>query len=236
MSSPALTRVAAVPAPPTWILHGLRPLTRLIVTTRYDVRVTGTEHVPADGPVIIAANHVGWLDGPLLAVVGPRPVHALTKIEMFDGPLGRFLLGAGQIPLDRSASDTRAVRTCTRVLADGGCVGIFPEGERGAGDLTRFRNGAAYLALVTGAPIVPVIFLGTRLPGGSAGSLPPRGAGIDVVHGAPFSVPAQAWPRTRAHVAAVSAGLHDHMRGSLEAALAATGRELPGPIPEGPDD
>ncbi|MGI8521929.1 MAG: lysophospholipid acyltransferase family protein [Nocardioides sp.] len=233
MTSPALSRVAETPAPATWMLHGLRPLARRLLTSWYDVRVAGAEHVPADGPVILAANHVGWLDGPLLASIGSRPVHVLTKIEMFDGPLGRILLGAGQIPLDRSASDIRAVRTCTRVLVDGGCIGIFPEGYRGAGDLTRFRNGAAYLALVTGAPIVPLTFLGTRLPGGSAGSLPPRGARIDVVHGAPFSVAAQPWPRTRAHVAATSADLHDHLRGCLDAARAATGRALPGPIPEG---
>lgn len=236
MTSSALTHVADAPAPPTWMLHQLRPVVRRIISTRYDVRVTDADRVPAHGPVIVAANHVGWLDGPLLAIVGARPVHLLTKLEMFDGPLGRFLLGAGQIPLDRSVNDTRAVRTCVRVLTDGGCVGIFPEGYRGPGDLTRFRDGAAYLALVTGAPIVPVTFLGTRVPGGRAGSIPPYGASIHVGYGVPFTVPAQPWPRTRAQVAAVSGDLHDHMRGSLGAALAATGRELPGPIPEGPHD
>ena len=83
-------------------------------------------------------------------------MHALTKKEMFDGRLGRFLLTSGQVPLDRFHSDPGAVKTCLRVLRDGGAVGIFPEGSRGGGEFDRFHRGAAYLGLVSGAPIVPV--------------------------------------------------------------------------------
>ena len=116
--------------------------------------------------MILASNHVGVADGPLLAIFSPRPVHALTKQEMFEGRMGRFLRDAGQIPLDRFNSDPAAVKACLRVLRDGGAVGIFPEGSRGAGEFDRFHRGAAYLALVSGAPIVPVIQFGTREPGG----------------------------------------------------------------------
>ena len=63
--------------------------------------------MPATGPVVMAANHVGWLDGPLLAICSPRPVHALTKQEMFAGALGAFLRAVGQIPLDRFHVDVR---------------------------------------------------------------------------------------------------------------------------------
>ena len=59
------------------------------------------------GPVIFAANHVGVVDGPLLAIFAPRPVHALTKVEMFRGRLGRFLRASGQMPLDRFHGPTR---------------------------------------------------------------------------------------------------------------------------------
>ena len=104
---------------------------------------------------------------------------------MFEGRTGRFLRRSGQIPLDRFATDPRAVRTSLRVLRDGGAVGIFPEGTRGDGELHRFHHGAAYLALVSGAPVVPVILLGTRMPGGDIGSLPPKGATIDMVFGEP---------------------------------------------------
>ena len=233
MSAPAPS-LADEASPATWLLQAGRPMARRILGLRYDVRVAGGEHVPETGPVIVMANHVGWLDGPLMAIVGPRPVHALTKAEMFDGPLGKLLLASGQVPLDRSAVDVRAVKTCTRVLADGGCVGIFPEGLRGAGDLTRWRHGAAYLALVSGAPVVPLVFLGTRLPGGSASSLPPHGARLDLVHGPAFRVDPEPWPRTRQRVAEVSAALREHLRTTLDAAQSTTGRTLPGPIPGGP--
>src|SRR5207342_3280068 len=171
--------------PPTWLLHAGRPTSRWLIRRRYDVREHGAGNVPPQGPVIVAANHTGVIDGPLLAIFGPRPVHALTKREMFEGRLGRFLQASGQIPLDRLATDRAAIRACLHVLEHGGAVGIFPEGNRGAGDLTRFRNGAAYLALVTGAPIVPLMMYGTRPPGGGKDALPEPGTVIDLVYGAP---------------------------------------------------
>ena len=106
----------------------------------------GVEHVPASGPVILASNHVGVADGPLLAIYGPRPVHALTKQEMFQGRLGGFLLRSGQVPLDRFNSDPAAVKACLRVLRDGGVVGIFPEGSRGSGEFHRFHRGQCRVA------------------------------------------------------------------------------------------
>jgi 1-acyl-sn-glycerol-3-phosphate acyltransferase len=217
--------------PPTWLLHAGRPASRWLIRRRYDVREHGTGNVPPQGPVIVAANHTGVIDGPLLAIFGPRPVHALTKREMFSGRLGRFLASSGQIPLDRLATDRSAIRSCLHVLEHGGAVGIFPEGNRGAGDLTRFRNGAAYLALVTGAPIVPLTMFGTRPPGGGKNALPARGGVIDLVYGAPMHVEKRPWPRTRTLVAATSAALHERMLDELRAGLALTGQTLPGPIP-----
>jgi 1-acyl-sn-glycerol-3-phosphate acyltransferase len=192
-------------------------------------------HVPRRGPVIVAANHTGVIDGPLLAIFGPRPVHALTKEEMFRGRLGRFLRLAGQIELDRLAADVRAIRVCLHVLEHGGVVGIFPEGNRGGGDLTGHRNGAAYLALATGAPVVPLMMYGTRPPGGGRNALPERGARIDLVYGTPFRVERQPWPRTKATVAGVAAALHERMREELSAGLTLTGQSLPGPIPDDPE-
>jgi len=181
--------------------------------------------------VIVAANHTGVIDGPLLAIFGPRPVHALTKEEMFRGALGPVLRVTGQIELDRFATDLRAVRACLHVLDHGGAVGIFPEGNRGAGDLTRFRNGAAYLALVTGAPIVPLVMFGTRPKGGGKDALPARRGVLDLVYGAPFRVERTPWPRTRTLVAATSEALHARMLEDLALGLALTGQTMPGPIP-----
>jgi 1-acyl-sn-glycerol-3-phosphate acyltransferase len=217
--------------PQTWLLHGGRPASRWVIRRRYDVREHGTDHVPARGPLIVTANHTGVLDGPLLAIFGPRPVHALTKREMFEGRLSLALRISGQIPLDREGTDRAAIRACLRVLGDGGAVGVFPEGNRGAGDLTRFHHGAAYLAMVSGAPVVPLMMYGTRPTGGHKDAVPRRGSVLDLVYGAPFPVAARPWPRTRQAVAETSAALHQRMRADLEAGLALTGQTLPGPIP-----
>ena len=229
----ALPRSTGVRHPFRGALHSpLRPLSRFLIRRRYDVHVHGGELIPRRGPVIFAANHIGVADGPLLAIFAPhRPVHALTKIEMFRGPLGAFLRFAGQIPLDRFRSDPRAVKTCLRVLRDGHPVGVFPEGRRDAGDLSRFHRGAAYLALVSGAPVVPVIILGTRAPGGHRSSLPPKGGRIDLVFGTAYHCDPVPWPRTREQVEHTSLLLREHMLVHLDHALALTGQTLPGPLP-----
>ncbi len=235
MTSPhgARPRTDGVRRPSRWLLHGARPLCAWLLRRRYRVVVHGAEHVPATGPVIFAANHVGVIDGPLLAIYAPRPVHALTKIEMFSGVLGRFLSAAGQIPLHRFSADPAAVKAAVRVLRDGGVVGVFPEGTRGSGELERFHRGAAYLAHVTGAPIVPVLLFGTRDPGGASSSLPRRRGTIDLVFGTPFTVEQAQWPRTRQQVGDSSRLLRTRMLADLEAARRSTGLSLPGPLPAG---
>jgi 1-acyl-sn-glycerol-3-phosphate acyltransferase len=211
----------------------LRPLGRFVFRRRVRVRIHGADLVPRSGPVIFAANHISVSDGPMLAIFAPRPVHALTKIEMFKGKTGHFLWWSGQVPLDRFHTDPRAVKLCLRVLRSGNAVGIFPEGRRGSGDLERFHRGAAYFALVSGAPVVPVVFVGTRPPGGHSNSLPPKGETVDIAFGTPYTLEAQPWPRTREQVEQASVLLREHLLAHLEQTLAATGRQLPGPLPVG---
>ena len=230
MSGPELPRSGEV-HPGTAFLARNAPRAAAVVGRWWDVRVTGVEQVPETGPSILAANHIGLLDGPLLALFAPRPVHALTKQEMFRGRGGRVLRRAGQIPLDRDAVDLAAIRASLRVLRDGGVLGVFPEGHRGAGEYELYRHGAAYLALVTGAPVVPVTFFGTRLPGAVKNSVPPRRARVDIVYGEPWRTSAQPWPRTREQVRTSAALLRQHLLGEVERARALTGRELPGPLP-----
>ena len=228
----ALPRSDRARHPTRLFLHSpLRPLGRALVRRRFAVRLHGVEHVPARGPVIFASNHIGVADGPLLAVFAPRPVHALTKVEMFHGALGRFLRASGQIPLDRFHTDPAAVKAALRVLRDGHAIGIFPEGRRGGGDLERFHRGAAYFGLVTGAPVVPVTMLGTRDPGAHTDSLPPRGGAVDVVFGTPHTLDHVPWPRTKEQVRRASVLLREHMLVHLDRARASTGRDLPGPLP-----
>ena len=228
-----LPRTDRVEHPSTFRITRLRAFARSVIRRRYKVLQHHPERVPLAGPVIFAANHVGVLDGPILAIFAPRPVHALTKLEMFEGRLGPFLLKAGQIPIDRFQTDPLAVKTSLRVLRDGGAVGIFPEGGRGSGELHRFHRGAAYLAMVTGAPIVPVIMIGTREPGGHSNSMPSRGSAVEIYFGEAITLEKSPWPRTRETVGDASRRLRERMLHDLDAALELTGRQLPGPLPTG---
>jgi 1-acyl-sn-glycerol-3-phosphate acyltransferase len=181
-----LPRTDGVPHPSRWALYHINVYARWLIRRRFDVRLHETANIPATGPVVFASNHIGIIDGPLLAIFTPRPVHALTKLEMFEHWfLGPFLRWAGQIPLYRFGSDPAAVKMALRVLREGNAMGIYPEGTRGAGDLSHFNRGAAYLALASGAPVVPVTMLGSRDPGGGVSSLPHKGARIDIVYGEP---------------------------------------------------
>lgn len=231
MSASGLPRTDDLRHPRQGMMRTLRPPFRAVIKRWWDVTVTGEEHFPSHGPVVVVGNHIGFIDGPLMAILGPRPVHALTKSEMFTGPLGTFLTAAGQIPLERLVTDSRAIRTSIKVLQEGGAVGVFPEGTRGGGELTAMKRGAAYLAMVTGAQVQPVIYLGTRMPGGSSNSLPPRRSRMTVTYGEPVAFEAQPWPRRTADVTRASEAVGVALRDTLAQAQRLSGIDLPGPIP-----
>ncbi|MFT4263009.1 MAG: lysophospholipid acyltransferase family protein [Nocardioides sp.] len=218
-----------------WLLDSpARTAAQALLRRRWDLRVD-PGGLPAHGPVIVAGNHIGVMDGPLMAVMSPRPVHALTKEEMFTRSVGPLLRASGQIRLDRHRPDRAAIRSSVATLERGSVLGIFPEGRRGDGELRRIFGGTAYLALVTGAPIVPLLFFGTREPGRGSNWIPPRGQRIDLVFGEPLVLDPVIWPRTRDTVQAATREVHQHLRAHLAATLAATGLTLPGPLPD-PED
>lgn len=225
-----LPSTIGVRAPRTRLLRAGRPVAQRLIGQRWNLELHGSDRVPSSGPVVMAANHVGWIDGPLLAICSPRPVHALTKKEMFSHGLGAFLDASGQIPLDRFNVDVRAIRIAVRALREGRAVGVFPEGTRGAGDMTSPRGGAAYLALVTGAPVVPVSFLGTRMPGGSDGSIPPRGSRFAMTFGEPVRLERRAWPRTQQQVDEAAKVVTAAILQTIREAEQETGMTLPGPL------
>jgi 1-acyl-sn-glycerol-3-phosphate acyltransferase len=227
-----LPRTDEVPALRTALLPRAARVARVYFSRRYDVRLSGGEHVPTSGPVLFTANHLGILDGPLLVAYAPRLVHGVVKREIFAGRVGQVLFRLGQIPIDRETVDIRAVKQMLRALRDDGVVAIYPEGVRGAGDVAHSRLGAAYLALCSGAPVVPVACLGTRLPGASVSAMPPRGSRVHVVYGAPYHIDQVPWPRRKAEVASVAETLRAHLAAHVQAACAATGESLPGPAPD----
>jgi len=137
------------------------------------LRVDGTEHLPADGPVVLVANHVSFFDSVLLMFSLPRPVAFIGKAEYTDNPITNWLFcGAGMIPVRREDPGDlpHVFEEVAEVLRRGEVIGVFPEGTRSRdGRLHRGHVGAAHLALITGAPIVPVGIIGTDavLPTGS---------------------------------------------------------------------
>lgn len=206
------------------------------VHRRWDVHQHGRSNVPATGPVILASNHIGWLDGPLLVATAPRPPHAMVKEEEFVGRTGRLLRLVAQIKVARDRTDAGAVRTAARALAAGQCVLIYPEGRRGDGELTEVKGGAAYLALVTGAPVVPVALFGTRQPGEGPSARPAPGTRLDIAYGEPIRLPMQGWPRDRGMLEDAGDRIHERLRAHVSQAKDALQRDLPGPLPTGSPD
>ncbi len=203
------------------------PAAALLFRLLWPVRVHQADAVPALGPVLFASNHVGLLDGPLLVAVAPRYPHCLVKQEMFHGPAGLVLRAAGQIPVDRARGDREALSRALQVLAAGGAVGVFPEGTRGRGDVGAVRQGIAWLALRSGAPVVPVACLGTRRSGESTGRLPPLRRRLDIVFGAPLRLTARSGVPGRVALAEAAGMVRDTMAAHVVAAQARTGQALP---------
>lgn len=140
----------------------LRPLLRL----RFRPRITGGEHLPRTGPVLLVSNHLSGLDTILIPSFSPRKVQFLAKASLFRTRIGGwFFRRIGAIPVHRGASSAAqaALEAGREVLAAGSVFAVFPEGSRSRdGRLYRGRGGAAWLALETGAAVVPVGLIGTN--------------------------------------------------------------------------
>lgn len=159
-----------------------RGLCGVILRLVWRLRSRDAKHVPLDGAVILACNHVSYLDPVVLGVGAPRPVTYLAKKELFAIPvLGTTIRGLGAYPLDRANGGVAAVRAALRALKDGRCIGIFPEGTRNLRGDAEEKGGAALLASLSGAPVVPCAIAGTR----HAKRLHP----ITVVYGEPLTIP-----------------------------------------------
>ena len=150
------------------VMHGVvPPLMRAI----WRPRVVGLDHVPDSGGVILASNHLSFVDSIAIPAVVKRKVVFLTKSDYFTGtgPKGflsrAFFEGLGMLPVDRDDSKAAiaSLQTALEVLGRGEAFGIYPEGTRSRdGRLYRGRVGVAHLALTAGVPVVPVGLRGTE--------------------------------------------------------------------------
>jgi 1-acyl-sn-glycerol-3-phosphate acyltransferase len=139
-----------------------RPL-RLIGRTICRVDDRQVEKIPLPGPLILVANHVNFLDVPLLyAHLQPRAVTGFAKIETWNNPaIGALFSVAQAIPIRRGEVDRAAMRQALAALDQGQILAMAPEGTRsGNGRLQKGRTGVAMLALESGAPVMPVAYLG----------------------------------------------------------------------------
>ncbi|OYO22703.1 1-acyl-sn-glycerol-3-phosphate acyltransferase [Enemella dayhoffiae] len=226
--TPLLPMLTDLPRPRTAVLRSIRPLGSAVFRQAWRVRRHNEHLVPRTGPVILAANHLAVVDGPLLVALSPRPTFALAKNELFVGNLGRLLEAAGQIPIDQYNPDHGALRRAVGVLEAGHALTIFPEGGRDTGDMARIRGGVAYLAMVTGAPIVPVALLGTREPGQSVKELPRRGGTIHISYGQPVELGRVLWPRRKVPLAEATEAVRLELAEQVRRAERQTGMPLPG--------
>lgn len=141
-----------------------------ILRTVFRARVTGLENFPTEGPVIVASNHLAFLDSVIISALMPRRVAFLAKSEYVNSPgfKGRVMKALFQvidiIPVNRTdkKESMKALETALQRLQEGKVFGIYPEGTRSRdGYLYKGKIGVAWLAHMTGATVVPVGLIGT---------------------------------------------------------------------------
>lgn len=153
-----------------WIMKHLivGPLVRMI----FRPWVVGEENIPKEGPVILASNHLSFIDSVILPLMIERRVYFLAKSEYFTGKgikgwfVRNFMLATGQLPIDRSGGQASeaSLNTGLGVLAKRNVLGIYPEGTRSPnGLLYRGRTGVARMILESGAVVIPVAMIDTDL-------------------------------------------------------------------------
>ena len=167
----------------------LRPLLGLL----YRPRIEGRGNIPKRGGVLLASNHRSSWDTVLIPVASPRPVQFLTKSAYFNRP-GRigalqrwFFRSIGGVPVERAAGERAraALAVGGRILAAGRVFAVFPEGSRSRdGRLYDGHGGAAWMALETGATVIPVGLIGTA----RMRPFSPRGARVRIRFGRPVAL------------------------------------------------
>ena len=180
----------------------LKPIAAGLARVWFRLSVVGAKWVPREGPLILASNHLSVLDPALIGVAAPRELDFMAKTELFRIPgFGALIRRLNAHPVDRTGSDSGALRLALRLLAGGRALLVFPEGTRGSeGQLQPARGGAGMLAVLSGAPVVPVYIQGSgrALP---RGAVVPRPGRVTVTCGTPLRFGRE---RGRAHYQKVS--------------------------------
>ncbi len=144
-----------------WLVHRF---VYFLIKIIWGLKVRGRKNVPVEGPVIIASNHISFLDPPILGVSIPREAHFAAKEELFKNILlGRLIAYLNAFPVKRSGFDNAALKNSLKALKNGGALIMFPEGTRSrTKDLLPFKRGIGYVVSKTKAVVIPVYIKGSN--------------------------------------------------------------------------
>lgn len=140
------------------VYWGLYWIVRIVLSLYFRVRVYGMENLPREGALIVIANHRSGFDPPMVGALLPRPVHFMTKVELFSYPLLPIVFKYVQAyPVRRGRADRQAIRHSLDILRRGEVILLFPEGHRTeTGDLQEARSGVVYLSQKSGCQLLPI--------------------------------------------------------------------------------
>lgn len=137
-------------------------IVKSILMPSYRIQVSGREHMPKTGGVLLCANHIDNLDPPVVGITSERPICFMAKEELFSRKWSAKLMRSLKVfPVKRGMSDREAMRTGLKILKDGQVLGLFPEGTRSKdGQLRKGMAGAGFFALRSNAAVVPCAIIG----------------------------------------------------------------------------
>jgi 1-acyl-sn-glycerol-3-phosphate acyltransferase len=187
----------------TPVLNAVRPIIHLGARLYWRIRLEGTEHIPADGPLIIAPNHVTFADPVLVCIPIRFAVHFMAWDALFEVPgLAWLIRRLRAFPVQIESADPRSTREAVRLLQAGRAVMIFPEaGRTHDGRLQRFRPGAFRLACSLKVPVLPVTILGGHASW-PPGRILPRPGRLSIIYHPAIAPPDEANPRAAARILA----------------------------------
>jgi len=162
-------------------------LSDIIASEVFEREVVGSENLITEGPALIAANHLSYLDPPLIGSVLGRDIFYLARKTLFDAPLlGWLLPRLNVIPVDRDGADMTAIKVVIRMVKQGNATIIFPEGTRSMdGNIQPARAGLGLIIAKTMAPVVPIRIIGSYEAWPKGAKLP-RSSKVRIVIGKPI--------------------------------------------------
>lgn len=147
---------------PLWY-HLLRELAIIIFKGLFNIKIQGKENIPPKGGVILASNHLSYLDPIVISLLVSRRINFMAKRELFENPLfGCVISKLGAFPVRRERLDRETYQRALGLLKKGKILVLFPEGTRSRkGNLGHLREGTARIAVRTKVPLIPIVIRGT---------------------------------------------------------------------------